>query len=269
MIVIGREFLSYDKDNIKYHINFPKLYNDKDFIKDEMSELINKIIFEDIAIFLEIVEDSYSNIVENNMLINTLTEFDIGFQFKDIISIAIEYTQLSGILDISYLKGYNYDFNLKKEIKLKDLFKEEVSFEEILKEYISEQIIKIIGEINNLKGYNYDFNLKKEIKLKDLFKEEVSFEEILKEYISEQIIKIIGEINTQEEYGLDESIVNNIYIDENSIFYFNSEYLILSFSSCELSQNIMNLVEFKIPFNRIYSYLNEYAIKNIVKKMIF
>ena len=80
MIVIGREFLSYDKDNIKYYINFPKLYNDKDFIKDEMSELINKIIFEDIAIFLEIVEDSYSNIVENNMLINTLTEFDIGFQ---------------------------------------------------------------------------------------------------------------------------------------------------------------------------------------------
>lgn len=222
MIVIGREFLSYDKDNIKYYINFPKLYNDKDFIKDEMSELINKIIFEDIAMFLEIVEDSYSNIVENNMLINTLTEFDIGFQSKDIISIAIEYTQLSGILDISYLKGYNYDFNLKKEIKLKDLFKEEVSFEEILKEYISEQIIKIIGEIN-----------------------------------------------TQEEYGLDESIVNNIYIDENSIFYFNSEYLILSFSSCELSQNIMNLVEFKIPFNRIYSYLNEYAIKNIVKKMIF
>lgn len=222
MIVIGREFLSYDKDNIKYHINFPKLYNDKDFIKDEMSELINKIIFEDIAIFLEIVEDSYSNIVENNMLINTLTEFDIGFQFKDIISIAIEYTQLSGILDISYLKGYNYDFNLKKEIKLKDLFKEEVSFEEILKEYISEQIIKIIGEINS-----------------------------------------------PGEYGLDESIVNNIYIDENSIFYFNSEYLILSFSSCELSQNIMNLVEFKIPFNRIYSYLNEYAIKNIVKKMIF
>lgn len=222
MIVIGREFLSYDKDNIKYYINFPKLYNDKDFIKDEMSELINKIIFEDIAIFLEIVEDSYSNIVENNMLINTLTEFDIGFQSKDIISIAIEYTQLSGILDISYLKGYNYDFNLKKEIKLKDLFKEEVSFEEILKEYISEQIIKIIGEINS-----------------------------------------------PGEYGLDESIVNNIYIDENSIFYFNSEYLILSFSSCELSQNIMNLVEFKIPFNRIYSYLNEYVIKNIVKKMIF
>lgn len=222
MIVIGREFLSYYKDNIKYYINFPKLYNDKDFIKDEMSELINKIIFEDISIFLEIVEDSYSNIGENNMLINTLTEFDIGFQSKDIISIAIEYTQLSGILDISYLKGYNYDFNLKKEIKLKDLFKDEVNFEEILKEYISEQIIKIIGEINS-----------------------------------------------PEEYGLDESIVNNIYIDENSIFYFNSEYLILSFSSCELSQNIMNLVEFKIPFNRIYSYLNEYAIKNIVKKIIF
>ena len=187
-----------------------------------MSELINKIIFEDIAIFLEIVKDSYSNIGENNMLINTLTEFDIGFQSNTIISIAIEYTQLSGILDISYLKGYNYDFNLKKEIKLKDLFKDEVNFEEILKEYVSEQIMKIIGEINS-----------------------------------------------SGEYGLDESIVNNIYIDENSIFYFNSEYLILSFSSCELSQNIMNLVEFKIPFNRIYSYLNEYAIRNIVKKIIF
>lgn len=222
MIVIGREFLSYDKDNIKYYINFPRLYNDKDFIKDEMTEFINEIIFEDIVIFLEIVEDSYSNVDENNIMINSLTEFEVGFQSEDIVSIAIEYTQLSGFLDISYLKGYNYDFSLKKEIKLKDLFKKEVEFEEILKNYISEQIVKIIREITNPK-----------------------------------------------EYGLDENIVDNIYIDENSIFYFDSEYLILPFSSCELSQNIMNLVEFKIPFNRIYSYLSEYAMKNLIKSVIF
>ena len=44
--------------------------------------------------------------------------------------------------------------------------------------------------------------------------------------------------------------------------------LILPFSSCEIDEEILNLIEFKIPFNKIYLYLNEYAIKNIVKKII-
>ena len=221
MIVIGRELLHYDKDNIRYYINFPKIYNDKDSNKDEMLDLINQIMFEDIMIFFEIVEDSYSDMSENNILINSLTEFEVGLKTKDIVSIAIEFSQLTGILDISYLKGYNYDLSLKREIKLQDLFKDDISFEAVLKKYLAEQIEKLIKDIN-----------------------------------------------ISKEYGVNKKIIDNIYIDNESIFYFTKDYLILPFSSCELSQDIINLVEFKVPFNKIYYYLSDYAIKKIVKKII-
>lgn len=221
MIVIERELLHYDKENIRYYINFPKLCDDKDSNKYEMLDLVNQIILEDIMIFFEVVEDSYSDMSENNILINSLTEFEVGFNRKYIFSIAIEFSQLSGILDISYLKGYNYDLNLKKEIKLQDLFKEEINFEEVLKKYLMEQIEKLIKDIN-----------------------------------------------ISKDYGVDKKIIDNICIDNESIFYFTNEYLVLPFSSCELSQDIMNLIEFKVPFNKIYYYLSDYAIKKIVKKII-
>lgn len=221
MVIIESELLHYDKRNIRYYINFPKLCYDKDSNKYEMIDLVNQIILEDIMIFFEVVEDSYSDMSENNILINSLTEFETGFNRNYMVSIAIEFSQLCGILDISYLKGYNYDLNLRKEIKLQDLFKENINFEEILKNYLSQQFEKLIKDV----------------------------------YISKY-------------YGVDKNNIDNICIDNESIFYFTNEYLILPFSSCELSKDIMNLIEFKVPFNKIYHYLSDYAIKEIINNII-
>lgn len=225
MVVIAKELLQYEKDYIKYYINFPKIYykqdNDKDYIKNEMIESVNQIIFEDIMTFMDVVEDTYNVNSEEYTHINSVTEFQVGYLSNDIISLAIEFSQLAGFYDISYLKGYNFDFKLKKNISLKHLFKENVDYIKILKKYILIQAKILISE---LQKYNED-----------------------------NLYKIVEE---------------NICLDEENIFYFTQEYLILPFSSCEIDKEILNLIEFKIPFNKIYNYLSDYAIKNIVKKIV-
>lgn len=225
MVVIAKELLQYEKDYIKYYINFPKIYykqdNDKDYIKNEMIESVNQIIFEDIMTFMDVVEDTYNGNSEEYTHINSITEFQVGYLSNDIISLAIEFSQLAGFYDISYLKGYNFDFSLKKNISLKHLFKENVDYIKILKKYILIQAKILISE---LQKYNED-----------------------------NLYKIVEE---------------NICLDEENIFYFTQEYLILPFSSCEIDKEVLNLIEFKIPFNKIYNYLSDYAIKNIVKKIV-
>lgn len=225
MVVIAKELLQYEKDYIKYYINFPKIYykqdNDKDYIKNEMIESVNQIIFEDIMTFMDVVEDTYNVNSEEYTHINSITEFQVGYLSNDIISLAIEFSQLAGFYDISYLKGYNFDFKLKKNISLKHLFKENVDYIKILKKYILIQAKMLISE---LQKYNED-----------------------------NLYKIVED---------------NVCLDEENIFYFTQEYLILPFSSCEIDKEILNLIEFKIPFNKIYNYLSDYAIKNIVKKIV-
>ena len=223
MVVIAKELLQYEKDYIKYYINIPKIYHkdEKDYAKNEMVESINQLIFEDIMAFMDVVKDSYDISSKEYIHINSLTEFQVGYVSRDIISLAIEFSQLEGFYDISYLKGYNYDFKLKKEITLNDLFKESVDYIKILKKYII-------------------------IQVKAFFMEFQSYGEERLNNISE----------------------DNICLDDENTFYFTPEYLILPFSSCEIDKDILNLLEFKIPFNKIYNYLNEYAIKNIVRKII-
>lgn len=225
MVVIAKELLQYEKDYIKYYINFPKIYykqdNDKDYIKNEMIESVNQIIFEDIMTFMDVVEDTYNVNSEDYTHINSITEFQVGYLSNDIISMAIEFSQLSGFYDISYLKGYNFDFKLKKDISLKHLFKENVDYIKILKKYILIQANILISE--------------------------------LQKYEEDNLYKIVED---------------NICLDEENIFYFTQDYLILPFSSCEIDKEILNLIEFKIPFNKIYNYLSDYAIKGIVKKIV-
>jgi len=225
MVVIAKELLQYEKNYIKYYINFPKIYykqeSDKDYIKNEMIESVNQIIFEDIMTFMDVVEDTYNVNSEEYIHINSITEFQVGYVSKDIMSLAIEFSQLAGFHDISYLKGYNYDFRLKKDIILKDLFKENVDYIKILKKYILIQAKTLISE--------------------------------LQKYEEDSIYHIVEE---------------DICLDEENTFYFTHEYLILPFSSCEIDKGILSLIEFKIPFNKIYNYLSEYAVKNIVKKIV-
>lgn len=222
MIIISKEVLQYKKDNVNYYINFPKIYtrNETDESKLSIVDRLNNIIFDDIIIFMEIMEDAYGDKSEKGTIINTLTEFNEGFNFYNVISIAMEFSQLIGCFDISYIKTYNYDIDLKREIKLKDLFKSEIDYLGILRKLTEEQIKIILNE------------------------------------------------NPLVDDDLHEIILKNIFIDCESVFYFTEGYLILPFSSFEMDVDIMNLIEVKIAFNKLYPYLNKYAIKKIVHKVI-
>ena len=157
MIIIEKEVLDYEKNNIKYYINIPKLCyeenNDKNFLKNEMIESINQFISEDIFIFIDMIEDDYNISKNEYTYINSLTEFQVAYVSKNIISLSVEFSQLRGLSDISYTKAYNYDFNLRKELSLKDFFKNNVDFIELLKRYILIQINNFFDEI-----YRYDEN---------------------------------------------------------------------------------------------------------------
>ena len=86
MVVIAKELLQYEKDYIKYYINIPKIYykekNEEDYVKNEMIESINQVIFEDIMAFMDVIEDSYDISNEEHTHINTLTEFQVGYVSK-------------------------------------------------------------------------------------------------------------------------------------------------------------------------------------------
>ena len=102
------------------------------------------------------MEDSYNNSISKEYtLINSLTEFQLGYLSKDIISLAIEFSQLVGFSDISYIKVYNYDFKSKREIFLKDLFREDINYLEILKKHIMTQIKNFFDEIKGFDDEDY------------------------------------------------------------------------------------------------------------------
>jgi hypothetical protein len=101
-----------------------------------------------------------------------------------------------------------------------------------------------------------------------LFKKDIDYIKILKGYILNELKRILLYMDTYEENIIDYFSISDIVLDEDNAFYFDNEFLILPFSSCEIHYDILNLLEFKIPFNKIYAYLSEYAIKNIVKKII-
>ena len=129
MVIIEKEVLDYEKNNIKYYINIPKLCyeenNDKNFLKNEMIESINQFISEDIFIFIDMIEDDYNISKNEYTYINSLTEFQVAYVSK----------------------------NIRKELSLKDFFKNNVDFIELLKRYILIQINNFFDEI-----YRYDEN---------------------------------------------------------------------------------------------------------------
>ena len=143
MIVVAKELLQYEKKYVNYYLNIPKLcYKEKNIVKNEMIEDINSLIFEDIITFMNMMEDSYNNSISKEYtLINSLTEFQVGYLSKDIISMAIEFSQLVGFSDISYIKVYNYDFkfNLSKGSRAFIVTDEE----------IKKELIKVVNKIVN------------------------------------------------------------------------------------------------------------------------
>lgn len=137
MLIIEEMILEKEEKHIKYILNYPiiKLLNkENNFIN-----FINKKIYEDVLCFKEVVQQILSE-DESNILINLLTEYTVTFNENNIISIPIEFNQFTGLYNISYINSYNYDFNLEKEIKLKDIFDKGIDYKKFLTDTIKLQL---------------------------------------------------------------------------------------------------------------------------------
>ena len=126
-----------------YNLNYPiiKSDNEKSIIGH-----INKRIYEDIISFKCTIED-ISN-TKNNNLSCISTDYYITYNNNDIISIPIEFSQLDGLYNISYINSYNYDINLEKEINIKDIFNSEVDYMEIITKKINNKIKELSKELS-------------------------------------------------------------------------------------------------------------------------
>lgn len=137
MLIIENRLIEKEEKSVRYTLNYPiiKLLNrENNFIN-----FINKKIYEDVLCFKEVVQQILSE-DESNILINLLTEYTVTFNENNIISIPIEFNQFIGLYNISYINSYNYDFNLEKEIKLKDIFDKGIDYKKFLTDTIKLQL---------------------------------------------------------------------------------------------------------------------------------
>ena len=141
MLIIDNRIIEKEEKCIRYSLNYPviKLLNKE----NNFMNFINKKIYEDILCFNDVSKQILSS-DKSNILINLLTEYTVKFNKNNIISIPIEFNQLIGLNNISYINSYNYDFNLEKEIKLKDIFEKEIDYKKILIDKIKSQIVNIL-----------------------------------------------------------------------------------------------------------------------------
>ena len=132
------------KDNLSvYNLNYPIIKSD-----DEKNIInhINNRIYEDIIAFKIVIEDIVD--INNNYLSFISTNYYIKYNNNGIISIPIEFTQVDGLYNISYINSYNYDINLEKEINIKDLFKSEIDYMKIINKKIDSKIKKLSRNIS-------------------------------------------------------------------------------------------------------------------------
>ena len=182
------------KDNLSvYNLNYPiiKSDNGKNIINH-----INHRIYEDIIAFKSAIEDIES--IKNNNLFCINTDYYITYNNNGIISIPIEFSQLDGLYNISYINSYNYDINLEKEIDIKDVFNSEIDYIDkyiMVLDYLKDIIfsdsptfyISKDGIVICFSSYELDSSIS------DLSTFKISFEEdrsYLSNYIIEKIIDI-------------------------------------------------------------------------------
>lgn len=137
MLIIENRLIKKEEKSVRYILNYPiiKLLNRE----NNFMNFINKRIYEDVLCFKEVVQQILSE-DESNILTNLLTEYTVTFNENNIISIPIEFNQFIGLYNISYINSYNYDFNLEKEIKLKDIFDKVIDYKKFLTNTIRLQL---------------------------------------------------------------------------------------------------------------------------------
>lgn len=137
MLFIEDKKIKSENKLVGFYLSYPVIENKSSFISK-----INDIIYKDIESFKELVTDTLNKPIIKNFdyKINALSEYKVNLNKNQIISISIDFSQLIGLYDITYVNSYNYDIDLNREIKLKDLFKKDEDYIDIINYFILKEI---------------------------------------------------------------------------------------------------------------------------------
>lgn len=137
MLFIEDKKIKSENKLVGFYLSYPVIENKSSFISK-----INNIIYKDIESFKELVTDTLNKPIIKNFdyKINALSEYKVNLNKNQIISIYIDFSQLIGLYDITYVNSYNYDIDLNREIKLKDLFKKDEDYIDIINYFILKEI---------------------------------------------------------------------------------------------------------------------------------
>lgn len=205
MLSIDKNVIDESTSLVKCNLSYPII--NEESLYSNIINLINNVIYEDIITFKDVVSDELNinifTLTEN--ILHVITEYRVTLNKNNIISIPIEFSQLLGLYDITYINCYNYDLEKFKRIKLSDLFnidKDYIKiindnlyrkFQYIIKRYSPEDIEKNFQGICNepnfyiekdgivlcFSSYEISKNISHVVEFKLLFSE---YEEILSEY---------------------------------------------------------------------------------------
>lgn len=137
MLFIEDKKIKSENKLVGFYLSYPVIE-----IKSSFISKINDIIYKDIENFKELVTDTLNKPIIKNFdyKINALSEYKVNLNKNQIISISIDFSQLIGLYDITYVNSYNYDIDLNREIKLKDLFKKDEDYIDIINYFILKEI---------------------------------------------------------------------------------------------------------------------------------
>ena len=151
MLSIDRQIIEENNNLVRCSLNYPVIKEQE--CEGNIIQIINQLIYEDIISFKDVSNDECNNSIcsVSSYILNAISEYRITFNKNQIISIPIEFSQLRGLYDITYINSYNYDIALGKCITLNDIFDNDTSYIELINK-------KILNEINNaLNEYRYDY----------------------------------------------------------------------------------------------------------------
>lgn len=205
MLSIDKNVIDESTSLVKCNLSYPII--NEESIYSNIINLINNVVYEDIITFKDVVSDELNinifTLTEN--ILHVITEYRVTLNKNNIISIPIEFSQLLGLYDITYINCYNYDLDKSKKIKLSDLFNGDKDyikiindklyrkFQYVIKRYSPEVIEKNFQGICNeqnfyiekygivfcFSSYEISKNISHIVEFKLLFSE---CEEILSEY---------------------------------------------------------------------------------------
>ncbi|MCR8743825.1 DUF3298 and DUF4163 domain-containing protein [Romboutsia lituseburensis] len=161
IFTIEMKKIDENKEFFKSDIHYPNLKIKNKYLDDKNSNIkfienINEAISNYIDDFKKKIEEESKEYEKQYKTIfykakdqyvkyqyEAYSDYQVTYNKNNLISIPIKlYEFTGGAHGMSYLKSFNYDLENKKELKLKDLFKENVNYKKIVNKFINDEISK-------------------------------------------------------------------------------------------------------------------------------